>query len=119
MLIFGWGWFTILPLNLTWPDDGLSSPAIIRNNVDLPQPLGPTMHRNSPSSIWKLILSRAVRECGGIPLNLRTLGKSRVTPRHAVHLCCLVLLGRHERLAVKEMTNPTAMIAAPAAGSEW
>ncbi len=33
---------------MTDPDDGGRVPATMFSNVDLPQPLGPTMARNSP-----------------------------------------------------------------------
>src|SRR5215467_6055777 len=37
------------------PDDGGENPAINLSNVDLPQPLGPTMVTNSPGRIFKEI----------------------------------------------------------------
>ncbi len=35
----------------TWPVVASSSPAMVRNRVDLPQPDGPTKTTNSPSAI--------------------------------------------------------------------
>jgi len=44
-----------LPLNLIVPLLGFIKPAIIDNRVDLPQPDGPTMEINSPSSIHMVV----------------------------------------------------------------
>ena len=41
------------------PESGASSPAIRRNNVDFPQPLGPTSEMSSPASTESETLSRA------------------------------------------------------------
>src|SRR6201746_83712 len=48
---FGGTSFTTRPPMAMSPEEIFSSPAIIRNNVDLPQPDGPTRMTNSPSSI--------------------------------------------------------------------
>ena len=48
--------FTFLSSIKTSPEVCCSNPAMILNNVDFPQPLGPTKVRNSPSSISKLRL---------------------------------------------------------------
>ena len=42
---------TSSPSRRIFPDDGSSSPAIIRNVVVLPQPDGPKSTKNSPSAI--------------------------------------------------------------------
>src|SRR5579863_6133465 len=41
---------TLPPINIS-PDVGSSRPAIMRNNVDLPEPEGPRSTRNSPSRV--------------------------------------------------------------------
>src|SRR5690606_7163439 len=43
------------------PAVGVSSPAIMRSEVVLPQPEGPSRHTNSPSPISKLTLPTAVK----------------------------------------------------------
>ena len=43
----------------TVPSEGVTKPAIILNNVDLPQPEGPTIVTNSPFSILKSISDKA------------------------------------------------------------
>ena len=45
--------FTTRPPIETVPAVMVSSPAIIRSSVDLPQPDGPTSARNSPSDMAK------------------------------------------------------------------
>ncbi len=47
----GSSWFTTLPPISTVPEVIASSPATIRNSVDLPQPDGPTITTNSPSAM--------------------------------------------------------------------
>ena len=44
--------FTRLPAMRISPSVVVSSPAIMRSTVDLPQPDGPTITTNSPSSIF-------------------------------------------------------------------
>src|SRR5271165_6226878 len=58
---------TGLPSISTVPDVGCCSPAIKCKRVDLPQPEGPTMQRNSPALTYRLIRSSASR---GDPLVL-------------------------------------------------
>src|SRR3954447_26388118 len=75
---------------LTWPDDGFSRPATELRMVLLPQPVGPTMARNSPSPTWMstsrtavnspkdmVTLLMATMVCAGsscgAPLNWRTV----------------------------------------------
>src|SRR6476619_2873064 len=48
---FGWTRLTTLPPMAIWPSVISSSPAIIRNSVDLPHPEGPTSTQNSPSAM--------------------------------------------------------------------
>ena len=39
----------------------------MRNNVDLPQPLGPTTHRNSPGATRRLMSSSATKAAEPLP----------------------------------------------------
>src|SRR5262245_50635566 len=50
---------TSLPWSTIRPSSGTSKPAIIRSVVVFPQPLGPSIEKNSPSSIVKPIESPA------------------------------------------------------------
>ncbi|MNW04423.1 hypothetical protein D3C71_2005110 [compost metagenome] len=50
---FGASSLTRFPAMRISPDVTLSSPAIIRSRVDLPQPEGPTSTTNSPSPIFR------------------------------------------------------------------
>ena len=43
------------PPTRAWPADGLMKPASTFNNVDLPQPDGPTRAMNSPGSNSRLV----------------------------------------------------------------
>ena len=43
-----------------WPSVGNSKPAIMRSNVVLPQPDGPSSTKNSPAMMSRLTLSTAV-----------------------------------------------------------
>src|SRR5437763_3367863 len=57
------------PFSVTLPTWGDTSPAKHRRVVVLPQPLGPSRTRNSPSSMSKLTSSTAT--VGGFPANAR------------------------------------------------
>lgn len=46
------------------PTEGVSSPARMRSSVVFPQPLGPTMQRNSPSATNMSIVSSALTGAG-------------------------------------------------------
>jgi hypothetical protein len=48
-------------MNCTEPAEGATSPATIFSSVDLPQPEGPTMVRNSPSPMAKRRSSKTAR----------------------------------------------------------
>src|SRR5437879_3858591 len=50
---------TSRPCRTIRPSSGASKPAIIRSVVVLPQPLGPSSEKNSPSAIGKLTSSTA------------------------------------------------------------
>src|SRR5215472_2470066 len=52
---------TILSSTLTLPEVGRCNPVMMCSNVDLPQPEGPTMQRNSPVRTFRSIPSRASR----------------------------------------------------------
>jgi len=45
---------TVLPPMRISPEAGVRNPAIMLSRVDLPQPDGPTMQRNSEGAILKL-----------------------------------------------------------------
>src|SRR5580693_7046885 len=47
-------WVTSSPASRMRPEDGSSSPAIMRSVVVLPQPDGPSRQKNSPSSTMKV-----------------------------------------------------------------
>ena len=51
--------FIVFSSSMILPSVISSSPAIILNNVDFPQPLGPTKTMNSPFSISREVLSTA------------------------------------------------------------
>lgn len=63
-----------LPSSRMWPVVGVSSPATMRSNVDLPQPEGPRMVTKSLSATARLAGSSARV---GVPP--RTAGKMRET----------------------------------------
>ena len=48
------------PSNRMRPEVGVSSPAMMRSAVDLPQPEGPTSETNSPSAMSRLKLLQRV-----------------------------------------------------------
>ena len=52
----------------------------MRNNVDLPQPLGPTMHRNSPGATRRLMSSSASK---GMAVSGRDARASRTKAFHS------------------------------------
>src|SRR5262245_47997571 len=61
----------------TWPSSGSSSPVIIRNNVVLPAPLGPTRPTFSP--LWSAIDASMKRICR--PFCLPMLSRRRLGAR--------------------------------------
>ncbi len=56
--------FTTRPPMESSPAEISSSPAIMRKVVDLPHPDGPTITRNSPSSIFRLRSVTALKPFG-------------------------------------------------------
>ena len=61
MIRSGDGSFIGLPYDSMLPLSGLMNPHIMRRSVDLPQPLGPVRHTNSPSPICRLMSLSASR----------------------------------------------------------
>src|SRR4051812_45004276 len=53
----------------------------MRSKVDLPQPLGPTRHRNSPGVIFRLMSSSASTRPAPLTYSLRTPAISIAAPR--------------------------------------
>ncbi len=64
---------TSAPWSTTLPVSGTSKPAIIRSVVVLPQPLGPSSEKNSPSPISSVMSSTAAAS-----------PKRLLTPRSAI-----------------------------------
>ena len=52
---------TSSPLMTTDPESGVSSPAMTRSSVDLPEPLGPSSAVSEPSGISSVTSSRAAK----------------------------------------------------------
>src|SRR6266508_500475 len=69
------------------PFSTVSRPAIMRNNVVLPQPEGPTSTMSSPSSIVRLIPSTALTPPGNVLLTpLRTISLMRAPQQSATEI---------------------------------
>src|SRR6185369_12290812 len=81
---------TLLPCANTSPAVGSSSPAMIRSRVDLPQPEGPRMTRNSPTS-WPLSTRSSISKL--MFLNASTASPCAFTNWRET-LRTLILLGR-------------------------
>jgi hypothetical protein len=60
-----------------------SSPARMRSKVDLPHPLGPTTHRNSPGATLRSISASATTALSPSPYCLRSLAISTAAPRRS------------------------------------
>src|SRR5262245_34787937 len=60
-----------------------SSPARIRNSVDFPQPLGPTMQQNSPGAIVRSMPSSATTRSRPSPYSLRKPAIAIAAPRRS------------------------------------
>src|SRR5579864_8941506 len=88
----------------TWPEVGEYNPAIKWMSVDLPQPDGPTMHKNSPDWTLRSILSKASKRFPPLLLYVRdifcsaTLGAETSTGRKRTTLGRNPLLPKRERV---------------------
>ena len=78
--------FITRPCIRTSPSDGCSSPANMRSVVVFPQPDGPIMATNSPSSMVKFIRSTAVKSP-----NFLTTESNSTNESAMIFLFCLVL----------------------------
>src|SRR5262249_3935630 len=63
------------------PPLGAVSPARMRSSVDFPQPDGPTMQRNSPGAMRRLISSSATTRAGPLRYSLHSPAISIAGPR--------------------------------------
>src|SRR6476661_4186815 len=80
------------------PASGRSRPAMSRNSVLLPDPLGPTMATTSPSATSKLTPSTTSRWSPVVVVNPRLTASSRISASCASRICASTS-GRGERQA--------------------
>src|SRR5262245_48255334 len=75
------------------PDVWRSSPARIRRSVDFPQPLGPTMQRNSPGRIFRSMSEIARMRPAPLTNSLRTALMSIAAPRRSATMLVVPAAG--------------------------
>src|SRR5437868_6935492 len=79
---------TSRPSISTWPAVAVSSPAMMRSVVDLPQPEGPRSTQNEPGSICRSTACRAVLSPHDLAIRFNSMddiesGRRRAAPRRA------------------------------------